>query len=148
MHKISIASLFLSAALLPAQTAVNGQGTTLVASNNLASEPAIVASSDAPVATARRISTGVTAPKLVSGPQVHVSVTDFPSETVVGKNAVVAFRVDEKGIPQDVHVTKSVNQTVDSRILAAVREYRFTPAQLDGQDVAMDVNMNVNFEAR
>ncbi len=52
MHKISIAALFLSAALLPAQTAVNGQGTTLVASNNLNSEPAVAATSDAPAAPA------------------------------------------------------------------------------------------------
>lgn len=148
MHKISIASLFLSAALLPAQTAVNGQGTTLVASNNLASEPAVAATSDAPATSARRISTGVTAPKLVSGPQVRVAVSDFPSETVVGKSAVVSFRVNEQGVPQNVRLVKSVNQTVDSRVLAAVREYRFTPAQLDGQSVAMDVNMNVNFEAR
>lgn len=146
MHKISIASLFLSAALLPAQTAVNGQGTTLIASNN--SEPAVVASSDAPVAPVRRISTGVTAPKFIAGPQVRVAVTDFPLQNVTGQSAVVAFRVDEQGTPQNVRLVKSVNQTVDARILAAVREYHFTPAQLDGQSVAMDVNMNVNFEAR
>ncbi len=147
MYKIFAASLFLSTVLLPAQTVANGQGAVLVASNNPASESAVAPASDAPVAHARRVSTGVTAPKLIAGPQVHVAVSDFPLQTVTGQSAVVAFRVDEKGIPQDVRLVKSVSQAVDSRILAAVREYRFEPAKLDDQSVAMDVNLNVNFEA-
>lgn len=146
MHKLSIASIFLSAALLPAQTAVNGQGTTLVAKNNV-SEPAIAAS-DASTATPRRITTGVTAPKFLSGPAVHVSVTDFPTANLATQKVVVAFRVDEHGVPQNVHLVQSVNQTVDARVIAAVSAYRFQPASLDDQNVAMDMNLKVNFEAR
>lgn len=144
MHKILAASLFLSTVLLPAQTVVNGQGAVLVAKN---SEPT-VAASDVPMAHARRVSTGVIAPKLLSSPTVRVALSDFPTENLSTQHVVVAFRVDEKGVPQNVHLLKSVNQTVDSRILAAVREYRFEPATLDDQTVAMDVNLNVNFEAR
>ena len=144
MHKIFAATLFLSTALLPAQTVANGQGAALLAKN---SEPAIVAS-DVPATHARRISTGVIAPKLLSGPSVRVSLTDFPGQNISFQHVVVAFRVDEKGVPQNVHLVKSVNQAVDSRILAAVRDYRFEPATLDDQAVAMDVNLNVNFEVR
>lgn len=144
MHKILASTLFLSTALLPAQTVANGQGAVLLAKN---SEPAVV-SSDAPATHARRISTGVTAPKLISSPTVRVSLTDFPNENLALQHVVVAFRVDEKGVPQNVHLVKSINQTVDGRILAAVRDYRFEPATLDDQAVAMDVNLNVNFEAR
>jgi TonB family protein len=144
MHKIFVATLFLSTALLPAQTVANGQGTELIAKN---SEPALL-SSDVPTSQARRISTGVTAPKLLTGPTVRVAVEDFPTKNVSLQHVVVAFRVDEKGIPQNVHLVKSINQAVDSRILAAVRNYRFEPATLDEQTVAMDVNLNVNFEAR
>lgn len=146
MYKISVATLFLSAALLPAQTAVNGQGTTLVAKNDV-SEPAIAAS-DVPATHARRVSTGVTSPKLISAPTVHVAVSDFPTAVLASQKAVVAFRVDEKGIPQNVHLVKSVNQTVDARVLSAVSAYRYEPAMLNDQAVAMDVNLNVNFEAR
>ncbi|HWT66805.1 MAG TPA: TonB family protein [Terracidiphilus sp.] len=144
MHKILASTLFLSTALLPAQTVANGQGAVLLAKN---SEPAVVAS-DVPAAHARRVSTGVTAPKLISGPAVRVAISDFPSQNLSFQHVVVSFKVDEKGVPQNVHLVKSINQTVDARILAAVRDYRFEPATLDDQVVAMDVNLNVNFEAR
>lgn len=146
MNKIFVASLFLSTALLSAQTVTNGQGAVLIASNNT-TEPAAV--SDASIsAPARHVSTGVIAPKLISNPVVRVAISDFPSESLVTQHVVVGFRVDEKGVPQNVHLLKSVNQAVDARVLAAVRDYRYEPAQLDGQSVAMDVNLNVNFEAR
>ncbi|MDR3741339.1 MAG: TonB family protein [Terracidiphilus sp.] len=144
MHKILAATLFLSTALLPAQTVANGQGTELIAKN---SEPAVL-TSDVPAAHTRRVSTGVVAPKLHSNPTVRVAVTDFPTQNVSTQHVVVAFRVDEKGVPQNVRVVKSVNQAVDSRILAAVRDYRFEPATLDDQTVAIDMNLNVNFEVR
>jgi TonB family protein len=147
MHKIFAASLFLSTVLLPAQTVTNGQGAVLIASNNIATEPA--AATDATVsAPARRISTGVMAPKLISNPVVRVALSDFPSENLTTQHVVVGFRVDEKGVPQNVHLVQSVNQAVDARILAAVRDYRFEPAQLDNQNVAMDVRLSVNFEVR
>lgn len=147
MHKIFAASLFLSTVLLPAQSVTNGQGAVLIASNNNVTEsaPATDATLSAP---ARRISTGVTAPKLISNPVVHVALTDFPVENLTNEHVIVGFRVDEKGVPQNVHLLQSVNQAVDARILAAVREYRFEPAKLDEQNVAMDVRLNVNFEVR
>lgn len=146
MHKIFAASLFLSTALLPAQTVTNGQGAVLIASNNVTeSAPATDATLSAP---GRRISTGVTAPKLISNPVVRVAVSDFPFANLTNEHVIVGFRVDEKGVPQNVHLLQSVNQAVDARILAAVREYRFEPAKLDDQNVAMDVRLNVNFEVR
>ncbi|MDR3736988.1 MAG: TonB family protein [Acidobacteriaceae bacterium] len=147
MNKIFVAGLFLSAALLPAQTAVNGRGTVLVAKNEV-SEPAAVTPSDIPTSSARRISTGVVAPKLIAAPEVHVAISDFPANTLANQKVVVAFRVDEKGVPQNVHLLKSVNQTVDARVLAAVSAARFEPATLDDQSVAMDMDLNIKFEAR
>jgi len=147
MHKIFAASLFLSTALLSAQTVTSAQGAVLIAKNEVATEPA--AASDATLrAPARRVSTGIVAPKLISTPVVSVATTDFPTQDLAIEHVVVGFRVDEYGVPQNVHLVKSVNQAVDARILAAVRAYRYEPAKLDGQNVAIDVNLNVNFEAR
>ena len=147
MHKFFAASLLLSTVVLPAQTVMNGQGAVLIAKNEVATEPA--AASDAALsAPARRVSTGIVAPKLISNPVVHVATTDFPTEDLALEHVVVGFRVDENGVPQNVHLLKSVNQTVDGRVLAAVSAYRYEPAKLDGQKIAMDVNLNVNFEAR
>jgi TonB family protein len=58
---------------------------------------------------------------------------------------LVGFRVDEKGIPQNVHLLQSVSQAVDERVLEAVRQYRFIPAKLDDQNVEIDINLVVNF---
>lgn len=145
MRRILVSSLFLSTVLLPAQTVTNGQGATLIARND--SAPA-VAASDIPTTSARRVTTGVTAPKLISEPVVRVSLTDFPTTDLATQHMAVSFRVDEKGIPQNVHLLKSINQSVDARVLAAVREYRFEPAKLDEQAVPMDVNLAINFATR
>jgi TonB family protein len=145
MRRILVSSLFLSTVLLPAQTVTNGQVATLIARND--SAPAVAASDISTVPT-RRITTGVTAPKLLSTPVVRVSLSDFPTTDLATQKMIVSFRVDEKGIPQNVHLLKSINQSVDGRVLAAVREYRFEPATLDEQAVPMDVNLAVNFSAR
>lgn len=145
MRNILVSSLFLSAVLLPAQTVTNGQGATLIARND--SAPA-VAASDVSTTSARRVTTGVTEPKLISEPVVRVSLSDFPTTDLATQHMVVSFRVDEKGIPQNVHLLKSINQSVDGRVLAAVRDYRFEPAKLDDQAVAMDVKLAINFATR
>ena len=77
-----------------------------------------------------------------------VSTTDFPTQDLTTQHLLVSFRVDEKGTPQNVHLLKSVNQAVDQRVLEAVRQYHFVPGTLDDQNVAVDVNLIVNFEKR
>lgn len=145
MRRILVASFFLSAVLLNAQEVTKGQGATLVAHN----EATTAASTDVPTATtARRISTGVISPKLISEPNLKVAAADFSSEDLAAQHLVVAFRVDSNGVPQNVHLLKSVNPTVDSKVLAAVRGYHYAPATLDEIAVPMDVNLVVNFQTR
>ncbi|MGA7107855.1 MAG: TonB family protein [Terracidiphilus sp.] len=149
MRRIIMSTLFLSTVLLHAQSATKGQGVTLEARNDAASASAAQPATDtAAFPSGRRISTGVTWPKLISVPTVSVSATDFPTHDLAAEHMVVGFRVDEKGIPQNIHLLKSVNQSVDQRVLDAVRQYRFEPGTLDEQNVAVDVNLVVNFQAR
>lgn len=145
MRRFLVASLFLSTVLLNAQEVTKGQGATLVAHNEANSS----ATTDIPTATtARRISTGVISPKLISEPSVKVSTADFTSEDLAAQHLVVSFRVDQNGAPQNVHLLKSVNPTVDSKVMAAVRGYRYAPATLDEIAVPMDVNLVVSFATR
>ena len=147
MRRILASTLFLSTVLLHGQTSTSAQSATLEARNTTANT--LSTSVDADTALhARRITTGVTFPKLISGPKVNVSTTDFPSRDLAAHQAIVGFRVDESGTPQNVHLLKSVNQTVDSRVLAAVREYRFVPGSLDDRTVPVDVNLVVNFQEK
>src|ERR1700735_1890925 len=152
MRRIILSTLFLSTVLLNAQTGTKGQSVTLVAHNDAA---VLAASSTAQPATdadttshARRISTGVTWPKLISEPTLAVSAADFPTHDLAAQHMVVSFRVDESGAPQNVHLVKSVSQTVDERVMAAVRQYRFAPATLDDQNVPVDVNLVINFQEK
>ncbi len=144
MRSIFVSTLFLSTVLLHGQTSTPGQSATLEARNNATN--ALSATDADLVPLARRISTGVTFPKLISGPKVSVSSSDFFTRDLSSQQAVVGFRVDENGTPQNVHLLKSVNQTVDARVLAAVRGYRFAPATLDDRTVPVDMNLVVNFQ--
>jgi TonB family protein len=77
-----------------------------------------------------------------------VSAADFPTNDLAAQHMVVSLRVDQNGAPQNVHLVKSVNQTVDERVMAAVRQYRFVPATLDDQIVPVDVNLVINFQEK
>ncbi|MGO9940359.1 MAG: TonB family protein [Terracidiphilus sp.] len=152
MRRIIVSTLLLSTVLLHAQTGTKGQSATLVAHNDAnASTASATASPATDVDTttpARRISTGVTWPKLISEPTLSVSSADFPTPNLAAQHVVVGFRVDETGAPQNVHLVKSVSQTVDERVLAAVRQYRFVPGTLDDQKVPVDVNLVINFQEK
>src|SRR5579863_6489272 len=109
MRSILVSTLFLSTVLLHGQTSTNGQSATLEARNTTANT--LSADTDAGLAPqARRVSTGVVYPKLISGPKVTVSTTDFATPNLSTQQAIVNFRVDENGVPQNVHLVKSVNQ--------------------------------------
>jgi TonB family protein len=148
MRRIIVSTLLLSTVLLHAQTGTKGQSVMLVAHNDAAS--ALTASAtDATTPThGRRISTGVTGPKLISEPAFSVSAADFPTRDLATQHMVVSFRVDESGAPQNVHLVKSVSQIVDERVMAAVRQYRFVPGTLDDQNVPVDVNLVISFQEK
>lgn len=151
MRTAIIASLFLSSVLLNAQTGTKGQSGTLEARNDSAN--ALSASAATPAAAdvnsttqTRRVSTGVTFPKLLSDPAVNVSAADFPTSELAAEHMMVSFRVDENGATHNVRMVNSVNQIVDERVLEAVRQYRFAPGRLDDRPVPIDVNLMINFQ--
>jgi TonB family protein len=152
MRRIIVSSLFLSAMLLHAQADTKGQRVTWEARNEGASAPVAAAlppATDVGSTTqARRVSTGVTEPKLISRPSLTLAATDFPTQDLAIHHVVVSFKVDANGTPQNVHIVKSVNQTIDERVMMAVRNSRYEPATLDNQSVPVDVNLVFNFQKR
>ena len=153
MRNVFVAGLFLSTVLLNAQTATRGQSATMEARNE--SPHALSAAAAAPPATditattrPRRISTGVVAPKLIKGANIEVATSDFATEDLSNQYVVVRLHLDESGTPQNAEILKPVNPTVDSRVLAAVRQYRFSPATLDEQAVPLELDLRVNFQPR
>ncbi len=151
MRKFIVAILALSTVLLHAQTATKGQSAVQQARSEAGSAmPAAAAAqplTDMDVnSQPRRISTGVIGPKLLGGPKIVVSSSDFYTSDVSIEKAVVRFKVDEQGMPHNVQLIKSVNPVVDARVLAAVREYRFAPATLDEQPVPINLDLAIRFQ--
>lgn len=54
--------------------------------------------------------------------------------------------VDENGRPQHISIARPTGHGLDESALEAVSKYRFQPATRDGQPVAVDIFINVNFQ--
>jgi TonB family protein len=129
MRHIIASTVVLSSLLLPAAA--------------FASKP-----SDEPAATtpAPRISTGVIGPFLVNS--LNLTAPEGPAGSSIPADAQVgvSFVVDEKGLPENIQVTKSTNPAWDSQVVEAVSKLHYRPAHLDDQKIPVDVNMTVVIE--
>jgi TonB family protein len=54
--------------------------------------------------------------------------------------------VDPAGVPEFSSITRSAGPQIDNATLAAVREYRFQPAKLDGVPVESDLTLTIHLE--
>ncbi len=142
MRTLLVASLFATTALLNAQTSPHGQVANLEART---SAPAVVASDIPATITTRRVTTGVTAPELISQRPIKVAAYEFPTANLATQKVVVHFTVDAFGVPQNVKLVKSVSPAIDARVVSAVSGFRYKAAQLDSWNVPSDVNLVVNF---
>ena len=105
----------------------------------LASQPVTDAPASTPV---RPLSTGVKPAQVLDSPNIDFSPAAL--ETVPnGAEVVLTLNVDEKGQAQDVHVVKSPSHYLDEAVAASVRNYRFRPATLDNQPVALPLTLTV-----
>jgi TonB family protein len=86
---------------------------------------------------------GVAAPQLVSAPDPEFS--DEARRTNFEGVCVVSLIVDAQGNPQRVQVLRPLGKGLDEKAVAAVRQYRFKPATLQGKPVAVELNIEVNF---
>jgi len=138
MRRILVASLVLSPILLHAQTNTNLQARSEV--------PALTASADSTTPASIRYSTGVTAPKVIQTSKIYCTADELNTQLPGQKEVVVSLLVDEKGEPQDLQIVKSLNKELDERVLAAVQNFRFSPAQLDHQAVPMQMDLTIVLE--
>ena len=63
-----------------------------------------------------------------------------------GGIATVSLIVDAQGNPQNVHIIRHLKMGLDEAALAAVSQYKFKPATLQGTPVPVEVNIEVNFK--
>jgi TonB family protein len=87
---------------------------------------------------------GVSAPSLVFS--TDPEYTEKARRAKYQGVCVVALIVDEQGNPQRVQVVRHLGMGLDKKAVEAVRQYRFKPAMLRGEPVAVTVNIEVNFK--
>jgi TonB family protein len=128
MRKLIVAIFSLSSVMLQAQASTPAQ--TQVATNG-------------PAPQVKRISTGVTPPKLIYTVNV---VADSPGTARLLSNdckVVVGMIVDKTGKPSDLRIVQSAGPGVDASVLAAVSQYRFAPGMVSNQPIATPLNLQI-----
>jgi periplasmic protein TonB len=86
---------------------------------------------------------GVSNPILIYAPDPQFS--DEARRAKYQGVCVVGLIVDATGDPQHVHIVRPLGMGLDEKAMEAVRQYKFKPAQFRGKNVAVEVNIEVNF---
>jgi len=61
---------------------------------------------------------------------------------------LVSLIVNEQGMPTDIRVVRPAGHGLDENAVAAVSQYRFRPATLDGKPIAVRIKIAVSFRLR
>jgi len=106
-----------------------------------ASQPVDDASASTPKV---RVSTGVIGPELLDSATITIP-TGYAEDAIPGDGQVgLSLTIDEKGHPENIQVTKSLNPLWDARVVDAVRKFRYRPGTVSNEPVAVDMNLTVN----
>ena len=85
----------------------------------------------------------VSAPQLIFAPNPEFS-EEAKREKYQGV-CVISTIVDAEGNPQRVQVVQQLGKGLDQKAVEAVQQYKFEPAMRNGEPVAVEVNIEVNF---
>jgi TonB family protein len=85
------------------------------------------------------------APKVKQTVEVALSDQELSEQPAVS-NVVLRAIVDENGVPRNVVVTQSAGRLVDKKAIAAVQEYRFTPAMVDNKPTWASVSIAIKIQ--
>jgi len=86
---------------------------------------------------------GVTAPRPLYDPDPEYS--DAARKAKFQGSVLLWLVVGSNGRPRDIRVQRSLGMGLDEKALAAVSQWRFQPATLNGQPVAVQINVEVSF---
>jgi len=86
---------------------------------------------------------GVSAPRPLYDPEPEYS--NEAREAKFQGSVVLWVVVGADGVPHDIRVQRSLGMGLDEKAIAAVHNWRFQPAMRNGQPVAVQVSIEVNF---
>lgn len=90
-----------------------------------------------------RVGGGVSAPRAVYSPDPEYS--EEARKAKYQGTVVLYVVVGADGRPHDIRIQRSLGLGLDEKAIEAVRTWKFEPAKKDGQAVAVQVNIEVNF---
>jgi TonB family protein len=85
----------------------------------------------------------VTAPVAIR--TVDPEFSQEAQQTRVNANVLMKFVVDSKGIPQNIQVARRAGEGLDEKAVAALKQYRFKPATLNGRPVPVSMYVETSF---
>jgi protein TonB len=77
-------------------------------------------------------------------PRPRPDLSDLPDGAK--GDVVLDITIDENGKISDLKLVKGIEQNVDNFVMAAVRQWTFTPANRDGQPVASEQELHFHYE--
>ena len=92
----------------------------------------------------RKIGGGVSSPVVIY--QVDPEFSEEARKAKFMGVVLVNLIVDVHGLPQNVHILRGVGMGLDDKAVEAVKQYRFKPAMEGGKPVAVELNVEVNFQ--
>jgi bla regulator protein BlaR1 len=87
---------------------------------------------------------GVSAPTLIFSPDPEYS--EEARRAKYQGVCVLSLIVDTQGSPKRVQVVRHLGKGLDQKAVEAVRQYKFEPGMHNGEPVAVEVNIEVNFK--
>ena len=90
-----------------------------------------------------RVGGGVSAPRAIYAPDPEYS--EEARKAKYQGTVVLYVVVGADGRPHDIRIQRSLGLGLDEKAIEAVRTWKFEPAKKDGQAVAVQVNIEVNF---
>ncbi len=92
---------------------------------------------------AYRIGGGVSPPTVLS--KVEPEYSEEARKAKWQGTVILQVVVDEHGLPQQVHVTRSLGLGLDQKAVEAVAKWKFKPGMKDGKPVQVIATIEVNF---
>ncbi len=101
---------------------------------------------DASAPTSGPISVGATGPRLVYAPHISIPVNELPLAMINPTTVVLRVALNDSGSPAQIQVVHAINQPVDARVVAGVRQFRWSPAVLNNRAVPSELTLNVQVQ--